>query len=288
MKNNAVIKILLYMLQGVFVGVGAILPGISGGVLCVAFGIYEPMMELLTHPFKALKKNYKMFIPIIVGAMLGFVLLAKVVELLCTGYAEISLMLFFGLICGTLPELFKTSEKSDPKKSWTAFILALSLAFFFFQLLEEGVRTVVEPSVWSYLLCGLVWGLSLIIPGLSSSSILIYLGLYEPMTAGIAAFDLSVLIPLFIGIGGSALLLARFVNLLFQKQYAVMSRVVLGFVIASSLKIVPSTFARPITLIVSLLCFAGGFSVARGMDLIRQRQEEREGDTAEVSESVSE
>ena len=288
MKNNAVIKILLYMLQGVFVGVGAILPGISGGVLCVAFGIYEPMMELLTHPFKALKKNYKMFIPIIVGAMLGFVLLAKVVELLFTGYAEISLMLFFGLICGTLPELFKTSEKSDPKKSWTAFILALSLAFFFFQLLEEGVRTVVEPSVWSYLLCGLVWGLSLIIPGLSSSSILIYLGLYEPMTAGIAAFDLSVLIPLFIGIGGSALLLARFVNLLFQKQYAVMSRVVLGFVIASSLKIVPSTFARPITLIVSLLCFAGGFSVARGMDLIRQRQEEREGDTAEVSESVSE
>ena len=288
MKNNAVIKILLYMLQGVFVGVGAILPGISGGVLCVAFGIYEPMMELLTHPFKALKKNYKMFIPIIVGAMLGFVLLAKVVELLFTDYAEISLMLFFGLICGTLPELFKTSEKSDPKKSWTAFILALSLAFFFFQLLEEGVSTVVEPSVWSYLLCGLVWGLSLIIPGLSSSSILIYLGLYEPMTAGIAAFDFSVLIPLFIGIGGSALLLARFVNLLFQKQYAVMSRVVLGFVIASSLKIVPSTFARPITLIVSLLCFAGGFAVARGMDLIRQRQEEREGDTAEVSESVSE
>ena len=160
--------------------------------------------------------------------------------------------------------LQNTSEKSDPKQSWTAFILALAMAFFLFQLLEEGFSTVVEPSVWSYLLCGLVWGLSLIIPGLSSSSILIYLGLYEPMTAGIAAFDFSVLIPLFIGIGGSALLLARFVNLLFQKQYAVMSRIVLGFVITSSLKIVPATFASPVELIVALLCFAVGFLVDEG------------------------
>ncbi|MCI6960714.1 MAG: DUF368 domain-containing protein, partial [Clostridiales bacterium] len=28
-------------------GIGAVLPGISGGVLCVIFGIYQPMMETL-------------------------------------------------------------------------------------------------------------------------------------------------------------------------------------------------------------------------------------------------
>lgn len=273
MKNNAVIKYILYLLQGVFIGVGAILPGISGGVLCVAFGIYEPMMELLTHPFRGLRKNYKMFIPIILGAMIGFILLAKAVELLFASFASVSLMLFLGLISGTLPELFKTSEKSDAKKSWTPFILALVLAYFFFHLLENSVSTTVSPSFWSFLFCGLVWGLSLIIPGLSSSSILIYLGLYEPMTAGIGSFDLGVLIPLFLGIGASALLLARLVNLLFRKQYAVMSRIVLGFVIASSLKIVPATFASPVELIVALLCFAAGFAVARGMDVVRQRQE---------------
>lgn len=273
MKNNTVIKCLLYLLQGMFVGVGAILPGISGGVLCVAFGIYEPMMELLTHPFKALKKNYKMFIPIILGALIGFILLAKAVNLLLENFESVSLMLFLGLICGTLPELFKTSEKSDRKKSWTPFVLALALAYCFFHILENGVSTVIAPSFWSYLLCGLIWGLSLIIPGLSSSSVLLYLGLYDPMTEGIGAFDFSVLIPVFLGIAGSALLLARLVNLLFSKQYAVMSRIVLGFVIASSLKIVPSSFESPLILIVALLCFAVGFAVARGMDLVKHRQE---------------
>lgn len=52
---------LLLFLQGAIVGTGAILPGISGGVLCVAFGIYEPLMELLSHPFQSLRKRYKMF-----------------------------------------------------------------------------------------------------------------------------------------------------------------------------------------------------------------------------------
>jgi putative membrane protein len=46
MKQNKILKNILYIIQGAIVGIGAILPGVSGGVLCVAFGIYEPMMEL--------------------------------------------------------------------------------------------------------------------------------------------------------------------------------------------------------------------------------------------------
>ena len=58
---------LLRVLHGALVGVGAIMPGVSGGVLCVLFGIYQPMMALFSHPFKALKKYYKLFIPVLIG-----------------------------------------------------------------------------------------------------------------------------------------------------------------------------------------------------------------------------
>ena len=267
MKNRTVIKNIQYLIQGAIVGIGAILPGVSGGVLCVAFGVYEPMMELLTSPRQALRKNSKLFIPFVIGWFLGFILLAKGVERFFAASASVALMLFFGLIGGTLPELFKTSEKSDPGKSWTPFILSLSLMYLFFHLLENGVSTVIAPSFWSFLLCGLLWGLSLIVPGMSSSSILIYLGLFEPMTAGIGALDLSVILPMLTGIVATALLLARCVNMLFKKHYAVTSRVVLGFVIASSLKVLPSSFESPVTMVVSFVCFAAGFAVARAMDL---------------------
>src|SRR5699024_1674854 len=38
------LRVLLRFLQGMLIGVGAVLPGISGGVLCVVFGIYKPVM----------------------------------------------------------------------------------------------------------------------------------------------------------------------------------------------------------------------------------------------------
>ena len=56
---------LLLFFQGVLIGTGAILPGISGGVLCVAFGIYEPMMAFLSHPISSFRKNYKLLISVI-------------------------------------------------------------------------------------------------------------------------------------------------------------------------------------------------------------------------------
>jgi putative membrane protein len=266
MKRNNILQSLLYIIQGAIVGVGAILPGVSGGVLCVAFGIYEPMMELLTHPRVAIKKSYRMFIPFLIGWVLGFLLLARGIEILFAAASEIALMLFFGLICGTMPQLFKDSERGDPKIGWTPFIISLSAAYLFFHILEGGVAMTVAPGSLSFLLCGILWGLSLIVPGLSSSSILIYLGLYEPMTSGIAALDLGVLIPMGIGIVATALSLARLVNMLFKKHYAVTSRAVLGFVVASSLKAIPTEFPSTASLIISLICFAVGFAVAYIMD----------------------
>ena len=272
MKNNIILKSILYVLQGALVGVGAILPGVSGGVLCVAFGVYEPMMELLTHPVKSLKKHYKLFLPFGIGWVVGFLVLAKGVEVLFAWYETAALMLFFGLIGGTLPELFRVSQKSGENKSWTPFVLSVSLAYLFFHILENGVSTVLAPSFWSFLLCGVLWGLSLIVPGFSSSSILIYFGLYEPMTAGIAALDWTVLVPMLLGIVVTALMFARLVHMLYQKHYAVTSRIVLGFVIASSLKVIPADFGGPVSLIISLVCFAAGFTAARAMDLAKAKQ----------------
>ena len=103
MKRNVIWKTALHVIQGALVGVGAILPGVSGGVLCVAFGIYEPMMELLTKPLKALRKHYQIFIPFLLGWIPGFFLLATAIEKLFAASAPVALMLFFGLTISTSP-----------------------------------------------------------------------------------------------------------------------------------------------------------------------------------------
>lgn len=268
MKTNKLnfTQIAIYAIQGAIVGIGAILPGVSGGVLCVAFGIFEPLMEFLTNPKKSIKSDNQMFIPFFAGWALGFVLLAKLVELFFSFAPDVAIFLFFGLVCGTIPDLFKKSEEADRKMGWTPFVISLAVSYTLFHIIEAGEAVVIPANFLSFVFCGFMWGISLIVPGLSSSTVLIYLGLYVPLNEGIAGFDLTVLIPFGIGIVVTVLLFAKFVNMLFKKHYALISRIILGFVISSSLKTLPHDFKSVWTMIISVACCALGFYIATLMD----------------------
>ena len=78
MKNIS--RIAIYVLSGILVGGGAMLPGVSGGVLAVVFGVYMPLMELFTSPIKAIKKHIFMFVPVLIGMTVGFYLSAVLLD----------------------------------------------------------------------------------------------------------------------------------------------------------------------------------------------------------------
>lgn len=271
MRIKTTIQWLIPAVQGAIVGTGAILPGISGGVLLVAFGLYEPMMALFSDPLKSFKSYYKMFIPFLVGWAAGFVLLAGVVEMLFLAFSSFTITLFAGLIFGTMPELMKKSEQSDKNQSWSSFAISLVSLFVLFNMLQSASVSNVSPNSMWYVFSGMVWGLSLVVPGLSSSSILIYMGLYQPMTAGIASLDMGVVLPLFGGLSITVLLFAKLVNFLFKKKYALISRIVIGVMVSSTLMIIPKSFDSPMQFFACAACFAVGFTLARWIDIVKTK-----------------
>jgi putative membrane protein len=264
---NRFIRLLIY---GAIIGVGAILPGVSGGVLCVAFGLYEPLMQFLTNPKKSAKENHKTLVPFFIGWTLGLVLLAKVCELFFVYAPNIAVMLFFGLVAGTIPGMFKNV---GTVKSWLPFVISTCASYMFFHILEAGHTVSLPINFLTMTFCGVLWGLSMIVPGLSSSSILIYCGLYMALTEGISNFDLSILAPFGVGVLATVVLLARLVDMLFKKHYSLVSQIILGFVISSSLKTLPSQFPNAWVMIISIACCVIGFIVA----LIMDRAEHKEG-----------
>jgi len=258
---------LLKAVQGAFIGVGAILPGVSGGVLCVLFGIYQPMMALFSNPFRAFKTYYILFIPVLIGAAVGFLGLAKAVAWLFGESSLLAVSLFVGLILGMVPSLYKDAgEKGRPRSAWVTLAVSFAVLFGFLWYLRQGIQMQLTPNAGWYFFCGAVWGLSLVAPGLSSSSILLFMGLYEPMTRGIAALDFGVLIPLFTGILTTALLTGRGVNKLFEKYYSQAYHGILGVVLASTLLIIPARFASLAEGFLCLLFAAIGAVFAWGMD----------------------
>ena len=93
-RQNCILRVL----QGVLIGAGAILPGVSGGVLAVIFGIYRPAMELLTHPKRALARYWRMLLAVAVGWVIGFLGGGGAILVLFHQSETVATCLFIGLI----------------------------------------------------------------------------------------------------------------------------------------------------------------------------------------------
>ena len=261
--QNSIMRWFRYWLCGILIGAGAILPGVSGGVLAVVFDIYRPLMEVLTHPKTALPKHWHIFPPLGIGWAIGFMVFAKGISAALSLSTTVTTWLFIGLIFGTMPSLFREAGKEGRFiTSWISLAFCAISLFAGLYYVSYVLDTVVPPNFWWYNFCGALWGMSVIIPGLTSSSIMMALGLYQPMMDGLAQMDLLVLSATLPGMILAILLLARFVNWFLEKHYAAAFHGILGIVLASTLVIIPVDYKGPGEIALSVLCCIGGFLLA--------------------------
>ncbi len=267
-------KFFIKVLQGALIGLGAVLPGISGGVLCVVFGIYKTIMELLAEPFRNFKTHVPKLIPIGIGGAIGFLGIANLLSILLERYPAPSVCLFIGLISGMLPSLFREAGKEGrSKSSFLSIGIAMAVTFAILISLKLLSVTIVPSFLW-YIFCGFCLALSVIAPGMSFSTLLMPLGLYEPFVSGIGHMDFAVLIPGGIGAAATVLLLSRAINTLFEKRYSLAFHGIIGIVIAATVMIIPvDGFGSAGATLVNILCVAVGVVAALKLDQFNQKFE---------------
>ena len=146
------------------------------------------------------------------------------------------------------------------------FVLLISLKLF---------SVAIEPGFLWYLFCGFCLALSVIAPGMSFSTLLMPLGLYEPFVAGIGKLDFQILVPAGIGAVFTIILLAKLVNTLFEKHYSVAFHVIVGIVIAATLMIIPfdSFISSPIDFVRNSICLMAGIIAALKLDAFNMKYE---------------
>jgi len=258
---------LLRLIKGVIIGIGFITPGLSGGVLAVVFGLYEPLMRFIANLKEKFIKNLLFFIPVGIGGIIGVVASSAAVDWAFTHYAAPFIWLFIGFIAGTFPSLFKTAGKQG-RKAWHWLLLAVIAAGMFLMMkwMESIKNVTLAPSFLNWLMSGALIGLGVVVPGMSPSNFLIYLGLYQPMANGIKNLDLGVILPLALGLILCVLVFAKLVSWLFNKAYTVMYHLILGVVVGSTLAIIPagvSGWTIALCAVLFLLGFAASFALAK-------------------------
>ena len=277
-RKSEIINVFMRLVHGALIGLGAVLPGISGGVLCVVFGVYKPIMELLSHPFKAIKKYAKLLIPIVIGIGIGFIAISKLLGVLLEKYPDPSVCLFVGLIAGMMPSLFREAGlKGRSKGSFVSLGVCFAVVLAVLLCLD-AVNVTIVPNFGWYIFCGFCIALSVIAPGMSFSTLLMPLGLYEPLVSGIGSvadivngFDqvqFDVIIPAAIGALVTVILLAKAIDTLMNRHYSIVFHGIIGIVIAATVVIIPfDSFASSVQdAVINIVCIAAGIVIALVLD----------------------
>ena len=267
------LKFFLKVLQGALIGLGAVLPGISGGVLSVVFGVYRPIMELLSDPIHKWRTHLPELFPYMIGSAAGFLGVANLLSFLLMTYPEPSVCVFVGLIVGMLPSLWR--EAGEQGRSLKNVIVSgvTFLAMFVLLYGLQHTQTMVELGTGSYLFCGFAFALSVIAPGMSFSTILMPMGLYTPFVEGIGHVRPEVLLPGVAGCVVTFLCLAKLVNRLFESHYAMMFHGIFGIIVAATVMTVPrgsfATSAEAASR--NLFCMAAGIVTAILLEFMNEK-----------------
>lgn len=255
--------------QGILIGAGGLLPGISGGNFALLFGIYPIIMSFIAHPFKNFWKDFKQLLPVALGAVCGFLLAGKLLVVFFVKWEGEMIFLFVGCIVGSLPFLFKQTIDTGKKASYyvvavIAFAIGVVLLVPFFlnpevQIVETTVSHGANLITW--VAVGSIIGLGCLIPGTSASIILMYLGFYKNLLQALSQINIPILACVALGVLVVILLLSKVMDYLFTKKKAVTSWAVLGFV-SSSVFVIISAFSKCKTSFIPWILFIVGAVIA--------------------------
>lgn len=273
MEKKPALDWLLRLFKGALIGTGFILPGVSGGALAAVFGLYERIISFIAHITKDFVKNLLFFIPVGLGALLGIVILSRPLSFFLEHYETYVLWFFIGAIVGTVPALWKEAGKKGRSVRHIVIMVAVFFAALAFLYAADGLfGASVTLNFGMWMLAGALIALGVLVPGMSPSNFLVYLGMYKPMVDAFKTLDMGVLLPIALGGALCLFLFAKVMDILFAKAYAGLFHFILGVVFASTVVIVPMGYNYLQTAALwCLATFAAGAALGFWMSRLEER-----------------
>ncbi len=267
-------KIIIFF-KGMILGSAMIIPGVSGGTLAISLGLYERIIDTISHFFKNFKSNLIFIINLGLGILASLILGALILNYTFE-HAPIPTILFFiGLLVGSFPSLMKKVNLRNTLKISNIFffLLGISIVLGVYLLKRNGDVTFSNGfnliQSLKLVLVGIIAAATLVVPGISGSFMLMILGYYEPILkviTNIVKFknivnNLIILIPFGIGVVLGIIGIAKLIEYLLKKHEVKTYYAIIGFLLASAIEIVVSLFSyttNVIQVIISIILFVLG------------------------------
>lgn len=266
MKQN--IKLVF---KGFIVGLGKIIPGVSGALLAISMGIYDDALKAISHFFKDFKKNITFLLPLGLGLVLAIIFFSNIIAYFINKHYFVTMLLFLGLIFGGVPSLLKTYKDTKfHRKDYRMILIVIIIGiicWFIFKNKGLSLSSISDNPLLYWLLIGCIDAVTMIIPGISGTAIFVMLGCYNDLINVYAnpINNLNSLIPFFIGLVITILVLTRVITWLFKNCKKSMYMLVIILLSISIVSLAINIFNNSFnifSLILGLILLMGGFIIA--------------------------
>jgi putative membrane protein len=197
------------ILKGFIIGSSMSVPGVSGGTMAILLGIYDKLISAISNFMKDIKGNTIFLAKFCLGSGLGIGSLAFVIRWMLEKFPLPVSFFFLGAVIGGIPALYKKTKETRLKVSSAIYFLVGLVLVISIGFIPTGNFNIGSGSGLAHyamvLVTGIIIALALILPGISTSHMLLVLGMYDTMIAAITEFNI-----VYIGILGISTVIGIF------------------------------------------------------------------------------
>ena len=216
------------VIKGFLIGLGKIIPGVSGSIIAIRLRVYEKMIASINNFFKDFKTSVYYLGKLGLGIILAILIGSHIIIYLLDNYYIPTLFIFFVLIATGLPMIIKKTHD---------YVLAVITFILYFAILGIPSLNVFH----NYYFMGFLEAFTTIIPGISGTALFMSLGLYDEvlnMFSNLYLFPFKQLIPFGIGALLGTLIISHFIDYCFKHHHSKTYAVILGLTLASMVSLI--------------------------------------------------
>ncbi len=264
----------LNFIKGIFVGIAKIIPGLSGSLLMISFGLYDKAIYAIIHFFDDVKNNFFFLFEFGLGVLFGIVLFSHVIIICLKYYYLYTIMFFIGLILGGVPCLIKniSLNKNNLLYVFFSFFLVTFFSSFYSNYSYSVKGSVVDFFVFCF--SGFLEAIGTVVPGVSSTALLMLVGVYSYYITSISHLfyislfweNMMFFVPFSLGLAIGIVVVSFVIDYMFQRFRESTYSVILGCVFSSVIlllfKVFPF-FTGMLSFVISFILICIGYVVVR-------------------------
>jgi len=236
--KEAIKNLFFKLLQGSFIGISLVLPGMSGGTALIILGLYRNFLKDIS------ELNIKRYIIIGVGIAVGVLVCALFITRLLDYYPDLLVSFLMGMLIASIRIVFAPLRRDQLRIFYLLFAgIGFAAAWTVVGEPIAQVPDTPDESIFMFFTGGVLTSATMLLPGVSGSSILIIINLYDNLLQAVVKFEIWPSLVFFVlGLGIGVILFARLILSLYNRFQGAVSFLLAGLLLGSTKALIPGSF----------------------------------------------